>query len=56
LYASPNIKVDEMGGACSMHRRDEMHTKFLSENFKLRDHAKELGIDWKIILEWILGK
>jgi len=33
-----------------------MHTKFLSENLKGRDHLEDLGIDRKIILEWILGK
>jgi hypothetical protein len=21
-----------------------------------RDHSKDLGIDWRIILEWIFGK
>jgi len=33
-----------------------MHTKFLSENLKGRDHLEDLGIDEKIILEQILGK
>jgi len=32
-----------------------MHKKFLSENLKGRDHSEDLGIDEKIILEWILG-
>jgi hypothetical protein len=31
-------------------------TKFSSENLMGRDHLEELGIDGKIILEWILGK
>jgi hypothetical protein len=31
-----------------------MHTKFLSENLKGRDHSEDLGVDGKIILEWIL--
>jgi len=26
------------------------------ENLKGRDHSKDLGIDGKIILDWILGK
>jgi hypothetical protein len=30
--------------------------KFWSENPKGRDHSKELGLDGKTILEWILGK
>jgi hypothetical protein len=33
-----------------------MHTKLYSENLKGRDYLVELGIDGKIILEWILGK
>jgi hypothetical protein len=32
-----------------------MHTKFLSENLKGRDHVEHLGVDAKT-LEWILGK
>jgi hypothetical protein len=32
-----------------------MHKTFLSENLKGRDHSEDLGIDEKIILEWILG-
>jgi len=26
------------------------------ENWKGRDHSEDLGVDWKIILEWILGR
>jgi hypothetical protein len=33
-----------------------MHTKFWSENLKGRDHSEDLGVDERIILEWILGK
>jgi hypothetical protein len=29
---------------------------FWFENQKGRDHLEDLGIDGKIILEWILGK
>jgi len=32
-----------------------MHTKLLFENLKGRDRVEELGIDGKIILEWVLG-
>jgi len=28
----------------------------MSENLKERNHSEDLGIDGKIILEWILGK
>jgi len=30
------------------------NTKFRSENLKVRDHSKYLGVDEKIILEWNL--
>jgi hypothetical protein len=33
-----------------------MHKRFLSEKLKARDHSKDLGVDGRIILEWILGK
>jgi hypothetical protein len=34
----------------------EMQTRFWSENLRVRDHSEDLGIDWKIILEWIKVK
>jgi hypothetical protein len=33
-----------------------VHTKFLLENLKEKDHSEDLGIDEKIILQWILGE
>jgi hypothetical protein len=33
-----------------------MHTVFWLENLKGRDHLGDLGINERIILEWILGK
>jgi hypothetical protein len=30
-----------------------MHTAFLLENLKERDNSVDLGVDGKIILEWI---
>jgi hypothetical protein len=33
-----------------------MHAEFWSENLKGRDNLEVLGIDEKIILEWILWK
>jgi hypothetical protein len=32
------------------------HTKFWSENLKGRDNLEDLGIDGRIILEWIIEK
>jgi hypothetical protein len=36
--------------------RREMHTIFWLGNLRRRVHLENLGIDGKIILEWILGK
>jgi len=33
-----------------------MHTVFCLENLKGRDNFKDLGVDGKIILDWILEK
>jgi hypothetical protein len=33
-----------------------MHTTFWSANLKGRDCSEDVGVDRKIILEWILGK
>jgi len=33
-----------------------MRTMFWLENLKRRDHLEDLGVDGKVILEWILGK
>jgi hypothetical protein len=35
-------------------RWDEMSTKFWYENMK--NHSEDLGVDGKMVLEWILGK
>jgi len=32
-----------------------MHTTFVSENLKGRDHLEGVGVDGRIILKWILG-
>jgi hypothetical protein len=55
--ASPNIirvmktRRDEIGRACSMHRRDAKHVRFWSEKLKGRDHSEDPGVDGNIILE-----
>jgi hypothetical protein len=33
-----------------------MHTKFWSGDLKGRDYIQDVGVDGRIILEWILGK
>jgi hypothetical protein len=56
IYYGDKVKEDKMGGACSTHRDWEMHTKLWSKNLKGRDHMENLGVDEKVILEWILWK
>jgi hypothetical protein len=54
LYA---LKNDDVGWVCSTHGgKEKMHTEFCSENLKGRHYSEDLGMDWRIILEWILGK
>jgi len=51
------MEEDEMGEACSTHGSDVKYLKkFWLENLKERDHAEDLGVDGRIILDWILGK
>jgi hypothetical protein len=33
-----------------------MHTVFRLENLKGKNYSEDLGVDGRIILEWILGK
>jgi hypothetical protein len=44
----------EMSGTCST--TGKMHTIFWPGNLKVRDHLEDLGVDGRIILEWILWK
>jgi hypothetical protein len=45
-------------GQCTYYawKRWEINTKFCSENMKTRDELEDLGIDGRVIVEWILGK
>jgi hypothetical protein len=46
-----------MDDTCSTRGRELIiHTMFWLENLKGRDHLEALGVEGKIILEWILGK
>jgi hypothetical protein len=45
-----------MDRTCRTHKRREMHTKFWSENMKGRNRLEDLGVDWGMILEWVLQK
>jgi hypothetical protein len=62
FYASPNIvraiKPRRMRWTGHVTRRErfEMHTVFWLQNLKRGDHLEDLGIDGKIILEWIFRK
>jgi hypothetical protein len=60
LYTSPDItrviksRRNEIGYACSTHGKDEKYRIFWLGNLKGRDHPEDLGVDGKIILDWIL--
>jgi hypothetical protein len=62
MYASSNvigvIKLRIMRWAMHISHMVEikMHTVLLLENQKGRDHSEDLGVDRKVILEWILMK
>jgi hypothetical protein len=45
-----------MGGACSAHGETRNAHRILLQSVKGRDHSKDLGVDGRIILKWILGK
>jgi hypothetical protein len=51
-----NFRAKLIGLSCSTHGGDENVYKIWMENLKERDHLDDLGVDGKIILEWILGK
>jgi hypothetical protein len=63
LYASPNVtrvmKSRRMRWMEHVARVGEMRNEnkmLIAENLKGRDQSEDLGVDGKIILEWILGK
>jgi hypothetical protein len=57
LYTSSNIiRVNKSRGLTGAGHVVRMLTRFWTENLKGRDHAKDLRVDGRIILEWVLGK
>jgi hypothetical protein len=53
-YYDDQIKEDEMGGVCSAHGGNAY--KMLVIRLKGRKHSKDLDVEGRIILKWILGK
>jgi hypothetical protein len=54
-YSGDQIKEDEMGGACSMHERDEKYNIWVGKS----EWKSVLGRPkrrWKMMLEWIQEK
>jgi hypothetical protein len=45
-----------MGRVCSRNGRDENAYKIWVGNLKGKDHSEELGVDGKIVIEWIFRK
>jgi len=60
MYTSLNVRLIKLrwwnGQACNTWERWEMHTKFLSEKLKRRVHSEDVGVNGKIISEWVLTK
>jgi hypothetical protein len=62
MYISPDIigviKSRRMKWAGHVACMGEMRntSKILLENLKGKHHSEDLGVDGKIILQWILGK
>jgi hypothetical protein len=38
---------------CSTHEGDKKWVQILVEKLEGKDHSEDLGVDWRIILEWI---
>ena len=51
---SSNIKKDMRQGMWHIWGREEVHTEILWGNVRERDHFEHLGIDVRVILQWIL--
>ena len=54
-YSGEQIEKNEMGGECSTHW-GEVHAGFWFGNLRERGLLEDTGLDWRIILKWILRK
>jgi len=46
-----------MDGACSTHVSNKKCLQtFWQESLKGKGHSEEIGVNWRIILDWISGK
>jgi hypothetical protein len=54
-YDDDEIKEDEMDGECSTHGEMRNAQKFWLESLRGRDQSQDLGVDWRVILKWIMG-
>jgi hypothetical protein len=45
-----------MSGSRSTHGRDEKCVQYFFEKPEGKRHSEDLGVDGRIMLEWILGK
>jgi len=55
LYYNEHVMKDEMGGTCSTSGREKQRVQDFGREAQ-GDHAEDLGVHGKIILEWILEK
>jgi hypothetical protein len=53
-YYDSQIKMNEMGGAYRMHGEVEIFEKFRMKVLKGGECVEEVGVDGRIILDWIL--
>jgi hypothetical protein len=55
-YSVNQIQKNEMGGACSMYGKKEVHTGFWRGYLREGDHLGGPGVEGRIILKWIFKK